>query len=267
MMRQPTIIAARVVPNTVLCLTGRSRSQPELCRSFVSMNFLSSSQQFQDHQQQPHPIIPCHFPLHSTFANDWNIARNTFNHSHRNIVTVTKTKVAELPSELNDEDEEVDSNSKRHATATAANYTIESDTLIVTPNCLNRVERLIHQRQNDKTNMDDNSDNYFLRVYVDAGGCSGFQYQFELDNDFDQDDDIVIVSAMNEAASSTEERPSPRVVTDATSLEFLEGATLDYVMEMIKSSFVVRDNPQSESACGCGSSFARKNFTVNPATD
>jgi iron-sulfur cluster assembly 2 len=180
-------------------------------------------------------------------------------------VTVTKTKVAELPNDI--DDQEVDSTTNNAPSNVTPTYTFESDALIVTPSCLNRVERLIHQRNNNtKKDRDDDTDDYFLRVYVDAGGCSGFQYQFEMDHDFDQDDDIVIVSAMNEVYS-TNQRRSPRIVTDTTSLEFLEGATLDYVMEMIKSSFVVRENPQSESACGCGSSFARKNFTANPATD
>ena len=52
-----------------------------------------------------------------------------------------------------------------------------------------------------------------------------------------------------------------------TSLGFLEGSTIDYVIEMIKSSFVVVDNPLSESACGCGSSFALKNFQQHGVED
>jgi len=54
---------------------------------------------------------------------------------------------------------------------------------------------------------------------------------------------------------------------DEGSLQFLQGSTLDYVQEMIKSSFEIRENPNSESACGCGSSFALKNFAKNPALD
>ncbi|RYH18838.1 hypothetical protein EON65_26825 [archaeon] len=58
-----------------------------------------------------------------------------------------------------------------------------------------------------------------------------------------------------------------RVVVDSSSFELVKGATVDYVQEMIRSSFAVLNNPQSESACGCGSSFAVKNFASNPAKD
>lgn len=53
------------------------------------------------------------------------------------------------------------------------------------------------------------------------------------------------------------------VVTDSSSLEFLKGSTVDYEVELIRSAFVVKDNPQAENACGCGSSFAVKNFAAN----
>ena len=58
-----------------------------------------------------------------------------------------------------------------------------------------------------------------------------------------------------------------RVVVDVASLELIQGSTIDFVQEMIKSAFTVVDNPKSESACGCGSSFAIKNFQANPALD
>jgi iron-sulfur cluster assembly 2 len=58
-----------------------------------------------------------------------------------------------------------------------------------------------------------------------------------------------------------------KVVVDSASFELVKGATLDYKEELIKSAFVVSNNPQSESACGCGSSFAAKNFAANPAID
>ena len=63
------------------------------------------------------------------------------------------------------------------------------------------------------------------------------------------------------------ERDGEKVVVDPDSFELVKGATVDYVQEMIKSSFAVVNNPMSESACGCGSSFAIKNFNSNPAID
>jgi iron-sulfur cluster assembly accessory protein len=164
----------------------------------------------------------------------------------RTMAMVTKTKSSELPTE------EVDQSSPSKL-VDAADYKILSEDLIITPSCLARVEKLIQQRKAK------DGENSFLRVFVDAGGCSGFTYQFELDQEFDPDEDITLVASLSE--------DKPRVVVDETSLGFLKGSTLDYVQEMIKSSFVVVDNPKSESACGCGSSFAMKNFEANPALD
>lgn len=63
------------------------------------------------------------------------------------------------------------------------------------------------------------------------------------------------------------ERNGAKVVVDNGSFELIKGATVDYQQEMIRSAFAVVNNPQSESACGCGSSFAVKNFASNPALD
>jgi iron-sulfur cluster insertion protein len=81
-----------------------------------------------------------------------------------------------------------------------------------------------------------------LRVAVLAGGCSGFQYRFELDPKT-QPDDLVI------------ERGHARVVVDSVSLDLLSGSELDYTDELMGSHFAVR-NPNAKSACGCGTSFA-----------
>ena len=121
--------------------------------------------------------------------------------------------------------------------------------LQITDSCWKRLRHLAQTRQDPAL---------YLRVFVDAGGCSGFQYQFELESGHDDvsDDDVVF-----------QKDHAPRVVVDAQSLNYMRGATIDYTQEMIKSSFEVRNNPQSESACGCGSSFAVKNFSSNPALD
>ncbi|OJY73551.1 MAG: Fe-S cluster assembly protein HesB [Rhodospirillales bacterium 70-18] len=81
-----------------------------------------------------------------------------------------------------------------------------------------------------------------LRVAVLAGGCSGFQYRFELD-DAQAEDDLVI------------EHGAARVFIDPASLDLLAGSELDYAEALMGSHFAVR-NPNASSACGCGTSFA-----------
>ena len=81
-----------------------------------------------------------------------------------------------------------------------------------------------------------------LRVAVLAGGCSGFQYKFELD-EAPQPDDLVV------------QQGAARVLVDPVSLDLLAGAQLDYTDELMGSHFTVR-NPNAKSACGCGTSFA-----------
>ena len=81
-----------------------------------------------------------------------------------------------------------------------------------------------------------------LRVSVLAGGCSGFQYKFELDEAV-QPDDLVVHSG------------AARVLVDPASLDLLAGSELDYTDELMGSHFTVR-NPNAKSACGCGTSFA-----------
>jgi iron-sulfur cluster assembly accessory protein len=81
-----------------------------------------------------------------------------------------------------------------------------------------------------------------LRVAVLAGGCSGFQYSFKLDNAM-QADDIEIRAG------------AARVLIDPTSLDLLGGAQLDYSEALMGAHFTVR-NPMATSSCGCGTSFS-----------
>jgi iron-sulfur cluster assembly accessory protein len=81
-----------------------------------------------------------------------------------------------------------------------------------------------------------------LRVAVTGGGCSGFQYNFVLDADRG-DDDLVI------------ERDGATVLVDSTSLDFLKGAEIDFVDDLIGASFKIK-NPNAASSCGCGTSFS-----------
>lgn len=88
----------------------------------------------------------------------------------------------------------------------------------------------------------DGTPGLMLRVRVDGGGCSGFQYAFSLDQEVHDDDTVF-------------EEHGVKVVSDEASLPFLEEAEIDYVTELIGAAFVVR-NPNASSSCGCGNSFS-----------
>jgi iron-sulfur cluster assembly accessory protein len=81
-----------------------------------------------------------------------------------------------------------------------------------------------------------------LRVSVQGGGCSGFQYKFDTER-AKADDDIVI------------ERDGATVLIDPVSLNYMAGSKIDFVDDLIGSSFKV-DNPKATASCGCGTSFA-----------
>ncbi|MEC8582687.1 MAG: iron-sulfur cluster assembly accessory protein [Pseudomonadota bacterium] len=80
-----------------------------------------------------------------------------------------------------------------------------------------------------------------LRVAVEGGGCSGFQYEIALDAP--QSDDLVL------------EGQGEKVVVDEVSLPFLENAVIDFTDELIGARFVI-ENPNATSSCGCGTSFS-----------
>lgn len=85
----------------------------------------------------------------------------------------------------------------------------------------------------------------FLRLAVDSGGCSGFKYNFQLEEKPTTADDIIV------------ERDGAKLVVDKTSLSFLEGSEVDFVSDLSGESFQVK-NPMADSSCGCGTSFAVK---------
>lgn len=84
--------------------------------------------------------------------------------------------------------------------------------------------------------------NLKLRVFVQGGGCSGFQYGFMFDEIPNEDDTVV-----SEAGVS--------LLIDAMSLQYLQGAQVDYKEELMGSQFVIH-NPNATASCGCGSSFS-----------
>ncbi len=81
-----------------------------------------------------------------------------------------------------------------------------------------------------------------LRVAVNGGGCSGFQYAFDIEAK-KTDEDLVI------------ERDGAVVLVDAVSLEFLRGSKIDFVDDLIGQSFKI-ENPNATASCGCGTSFS-----------
>ena len=84
--------------------------------------------------------------------------------------------------------------------------------------------------------------NLKLRVYVTGGGCSGFQYGFSFDENDDEGDSRV-------------EKNGVTLLIDAMSIQYLEGAEIDYKEDVSGAQFVIR-NPNAESTCGCGNSFS-----------
>jgi iron-sulfur cluster assembly accessory protein len=81
-----------------------------------------------------------------------------------------------------------------------------------------------------------------LRVAVNGGGCSGFSYSFDITRDRNADDLVV-------------ESGAAVVLVDPVSLDFLRGAKIDFVDDLIGQSFKI-ENPNAKSSCGCGTSFS-----------
>jgi iron-sulfur cluster assembly accessory protein len=81
-----------------------------------------------------------------------------------------------------------------------------------------------------------------LRICVEGGGCSGFQYKFNLDHDRARDDLVLA-------------RDGATVLIDPVSLQYMDGAEIDYVDDLIGASFKI-NNPIAAASCGCGTSFS-----------
>ena len=80
-----------------------------------------------------------------------------------------------------------------------------------------------------------------LRVYIQGGGCSGFQYGFEFDEGQNEDDFAIVTEGVT-------------LLVDPLSLQYLAGASVDYSESLSGAQFVIR-NPNAKTTCGCGSSF------------
>ena len=114
------------------------------------------------------------------------------------------------------------------------NNDVETKPFGLTESAAVQISKLLH--------MEEESEKKFMRVAVEGGGCSGFQYIFKFDTERNNDDLVF-------------EKNRVEVVVDETSLELVTGGRLDYVEELIGSYFQIA-NPNASSSCGCGTSFS-----------
>jgi iron-sulfur cluster insertion protein len=105
--------------------------------------------------------------------------------------------------------------------------------LTISNTALTRINTLIEQKAEAALK---------LRVFIQGGGCSGFQYGFQFDHE-KQEDDIQM------------EQDGVEVLIDVLSLQYLDGAEIDYKDDLMGSRFLV-NNPNASTTCGCGSSFS-----------
>ena len=108
-----------------------------------------------------------------------------------------------------------------------------ADPIIFSDSAAKKVGSLIAEEGND---------NLKLRVYISGGGCSGFQYGFTFDEEVAEDDTQV-------------ENDGVTVLVDSMSIQYLNGAEIDYKEDLSGAQFVIR-NPNASTTCGCGSSFS-----------
>lgn len=85
-------------------------------------------------------------------------------------------------------------------------------------------------------------ENKYLRIFVEGGGCSGFQYGFDIEEKMQEDDFEINLNQFS-------------ILIDSISMQYLQGATLDFTDDLMGTAFVIK-NPNAQSTCGCGSSFS-----------
>jgi len=121
--------------------------------------------------------------------------------------------------------------------------TNETATIIFTDAAASKVFSLIEEENNPAL---------CLRVFITGGGCSGFQYGFTFDDEINEDDKVVEKIISNEKAAETH---SVKLLIDAMSYQYLQGATIDYREDINGAQFIIK-NPNAKTTCGCGSSFS-----------
>lgn len=105
--------------------------------------------------------------------------------------------------------------------------------ITITESAVEKIRDILAEENNPKLK---------LRVFVQGGGCSGFQYGFTLDEDQNEDDWDLEINGI-------------KVLVDSMSNTYLEGAVLDYKEDQYGSQFTIK-NPNAVTTCGCGSSFS-----------
>ena len=108
----------------------------------------------------------------------------------------------------------------------------QADPLLFTEAAARKVRELMTEEGNPELK---------LRVYIQGGGCSGFQYGFGFEEVMQEDDLAVVTDGVT-------------LIVDPISLQYLEGAEVDYSESLTGAQFVIR-NPNAKTTCGCGSSF------------
>ena len=103
----------------------------------------------------------------------------------------------------------------------------------ISPSAKIKIQDLLSEEGNPKLS---------LRTFVQGGGCSGFSYGFTFDDVTNEDDFEIDIGAW-------------KILVDAMSMQYLQGAVIDYKEEVMGSQFVIQ-NPNAQSTCGCGSSFS-----------
>jgi iron-sulfur cluster insertion protein len=107
------------------------------------------------------------------------------------------------------------------------------DPLVFTDSAVEKVQALIDEEGNPALK---------LRVFVQGGGCSGFQYGFTFDEEVSEEDTVM-------------EKRGVQLLIDAMSYQYLVGAEIDYKDDLNGAQFVIK-NPNATTTCGCGSSFS-----------
>jgi len=113
------------------------------------------------------------------------------------------------------------------------NASVQAPAVILTDRAAKRVTRILAKEAAGTV----------LRISVAGGGCSGFQYEYNLVQETPNDDDVVL------------QKGDAIVLIDSLSLEFMGGAEIDFVDDLIGQSFQIK-NPNAVASCGCGTSFA-----------